>query len=65
MNELLRELLHLPPQRSTMARAIDTLHYSVILVTLAGVTLAAVIALIFLFRYRRRTPPRRSPARAL
>ncbi len=56
MNELLRRILQLPPQRSTMARAIDTLHYSVILITLAGVAFAALVTAIFLFRYRRRTP---------
>ncbi len=56
MNELLRRILQLPPQRSTMARAIDTLHYSVILTTLAGVAFAALITAIFLFRFRRSTP---------
>jgi cytochrome c oxidase subunit 2 len=55
MNELLRRLLHLPLQRSSIARDVDTLHYSVILVTMAGVALAAVVTAIFLFRYRRRT----------
>jgi len=56
MNELLRRLLALPPQSSSVARAIDFLHYSVILTTMAGVTIAAVIAAVFLLRYRRRTP---------
>jgi len=56
MNELLRRLLALPPQSSSVARAIDWLHYSVILTTMAGVTVAAVIAAVFLLRYRRRTP---------
>ena len=55
MNELLRQGLNLPPQSSSVARSIDTLHYTVILTTLAGVTLAAAIAAVFLFRYRRRT----------
>lgn len=54
MNELLRRALDLPPQSSSVARGIDTLHYTVILTTLAGVTLAAVIAAVFLVRYRRR-----------
>ncbi|HET9626922.1 MAG TPA: cytochrome c oxidase subunit II [Kofleriaceae bacterium] len=54
MNEFLRRLLHLPNQSSSIARDIDALHYSVILMTMAGVTLAAVITAIFLFRYRRR-----------
>jgi cytochrome c oxidase subunit 2 len=56
MNELLRRLLFLPSQSSSVAREIDTLHYTVILTTMAGVTLAAVIAAVFLLRYRRRTP---------
>jgi cytochrome c oxidase subunit 2 len=56
MNELLRRALYLPPQSSSIARGIDTLHYTVILTTLAGVTLAAAIAAVFLLRYRRRTP---------
>jgi cytochrome c oxidase subunit 2 len=56
VNELLRRALNLPPQSSSVARGIDTLHYTVILTTLAGVTLAAVIAGIFLVRYRRRSP---------
>ena len=48
MNELLRRALNLPPQSSSMARSIDTLHYTVILATMAGVTLAAVFAAVFL-----------------
>lgn len=56
MNELLRRLLFLPSQSSSVAREIDTLHYTVILTTIAGVTLAAAIAGVFLLRYRRRTP---------
>jgi cytochrome c oxidase subunit 2 len=53
VNELLRRLLHLPEQRSSIAIGIDTLHYTVILATMAGVTLAAAVAAVFLFRYRR------------
>src|SRR6185503_6807519 len=56
MNELLRRLLFLPSQSSSVAREIDTLHYTVIITTMAGVTLAAAIAAVFLLRYRRRTP---------
>jgi cytochrome c oxidase subunit 2 len=56
MNELLRRALDLPPQSSSVARGIDILHYTVILTTLAGVTLAALIAAAFLVRHRRRTP---------
>ena len=36
MNELLRRLLFLPPQGSTMAREIDGLHYFVIITTMIG-----------------------------
>jgi cytochrome c oxidase subunit 2 len=55
MNELLRQLLALPPQSSSVAREIDILHYTVILATMAGVTLAAAVTGVFLLRYRRRT----------
>jgi cytochrome c oxidase subunit II len=54
VNELLRHLLDLPPQASSMARAIDTLHFTVILTTFAGVALCALIAIVFLVKYRRR-----------
>ena len=56
MNELLRRALQLPPQSSSVARGVDALHYTVILTTMAGVTLAAVIAFVFVVRYRRRGP---------
>lgn len=55
MNELLRRALYLPSQSSSIAREIDTLHYTVILTTLAGVTFAALVAAVFILRYRRRT----------
>jgi len=54
MNELLRWMLNLPPQASSVARHIDYLHYSVILATFAGVTACAVAAVYFVVRYRRR-----------
>lgn len=53
MNELLRHLLNLPPQASSVARGIDYLHYSVIGVTFAGVALVAAITLWFVVRFRR------------
>ena len=56
LNQLLRRLLALPTQSSSVAREIDTLHYTVILTTFAGVTLVAVIAAVMVVRYRRRTP---------
>ena len=55
MNELFRNLLHLPPQSSSVAREVDALHYTVIGATMLGVTLAAVVAAVFLIRYRRRS----------
>ena len=54
MNELLRTLLYLPPQSSTVALDIDTLHYSVILITMFGSFAVAAFALYFVLRYRRR-----------
>ncbi|MEO8845083.1 MAG: cytochrome c oxidase subunit II [Kofleriaceae bacterium] len=57
MNELLRRLLNLPPQASSVARGIDTLHYVVILTTFIGVALVAAVTLVFIVRYRRRSSP--------
>lgn len=62
MNELLRTILFLPPQASTIAHEIDGLHYFVILTTMAGAAAITVIGGYFLVRYKRRrfTPqPRR------
>lgn len=53
MNEILRQILFLPPQESTVAREIDSLHYSVILVTIFGAAAVAALAAYFLLRYRR------------
>jgi cytochrome c oxidase subunit 2 len=52
LNSLLHDLLFLPPQASTMARAVDTLHYTVILGTMLGAVLVGVVAVVFLIRYR-------------
>jgi cytochrome c oxidase subunit 2 len=54
MNELFRALLFLPPQASTVAREIDTLHYFVISATMLGVLLITGIGGYWLLRYRRR-----------
>jgi cytochrome c oxidase subunit 2 len=54
LDEMLRRLLFLPPAASSMAGAIDHLHYSVILVTFAGAALLVVAAAYFCLRYRRR-----------
>jgi cytochrome c oxidase subunit 2 len=65
MNELMRKLLALPPQASTFARDIDTLHYFIISITMLGATITALVALIFVVRFRRRrdelTPPVHAP----
>lgn len=53
MNEILRKLLFLPPQGSTIAREIDGLHYFVILVTMAGAAAVTLVGGYFLSRYRR------------
>jgi cytochrome c oxidase subunit 2 len=50
----LRKLLFLPEQASTIAQEIDWLHYSVILVTFAGVFLITGISAVFCVRYRSR-----------
>ncbi|HVY46057.1 MAG TPA: cytochrome c oxidase subunit II [Minicystis sp.] len=54
MNDFLRRILFLPPQASTVARTIDTLHYFVILTTMAGAALVTLVGGYFLIRYRRR-----------
>jgi cytochrome c oxidase subunit 2 len=65
MNEILRTLLFLPSQSSTVARDIDELHYLVIGSTLAGALLVTLVGGWFLFRYRRGTHwiPRRRDSR--
>jgi cytochrome c oxidase subunit 2 len=52
MNELLRRLLFLPPQSSTMAESVDHLHYFVILTTMLGALLVTLVGGWFLLRYR-------------
>lgn len=55
LNDLLRRMLFLPEQRSTVAMELDMLHYFVILVTMAGATVVAASAAYFMIRYRRQT----------
>jgi cytochrome c oxidase subunit 2 len=62
MNELLRKMLALPEQASTMAFEIDVLHYVVILTALLGAFGVTSAVAIMLLRFHRRpgyTPPRR------
>ncbi len=54
MNELLRDLLFLPEQASTVAREIDLLHYAVIGVTMVGWLAVSLATAYFLLKYRRR-----------
>jgi cytochrome c oxidase subunit 2 len=61
-NDLLREMLFLPPQSSTLAPRIDFLHYLIIITTLVLGGAVAITWLYFIVRYRRRSerdaPPR-------
>jgi cytochrome c oxidase subunit II len=52
MNELMRKLLFLPVQASTMAPAVDHLHYFVIITTMIVSTLIGVAAVGFYVKYR-------------
>jgi cytochrome c oxidase subunit II len=61
MNELLRALLDLPPQASTYARSVDTLHYCVIAATMLGATFVFLLALYFLVRHRQGAPGELTP----
>ncbi len=55
MNGLLRKLLLLPEQASTIAPAIDWLHFVIISVTFAAFTLLGTLTLAFIVKYRRRS----------
>jgi cytochrome c oxidase subunit 2 len=46
-------MLFLPRQGSTMARELDYLHYSVILITMGGALTVALVAAVFIARYRK------------
>ncbi len=64
MNELLRTILFLPRQSSTIAEEIDKLHYFVIIVTMAGALLVTFVGGYFLIRYRR-TAVQKDPSRRI
>jgi cytochrome c oxidase subunit 2 len=55
VNELLRKLLFLPEQASTVAREIDYLHYFVIITTMLGAAAVAGFTLYFIIKYREGT----------
>ncbi len=54
MNELLRKALYLPSQSSSVARGIDTLHYTVIGAAFVVAFLTFLLIGYFLIRYRER-----------
>lgn len=54
MNDLIRRILFLPPQASTIAPDVDRLHFVVILTTMIASTLVGMAAIYFFVRYRRR-----------
>jgi cytochrome c oxidase subunit II len=54
MSDLLRRLLNLPPEASSIAASIDALHFFVIAVTMLGWLAVTVAAITFIIRYRRR-----------
>jgi cytochrome c oxidase subunit 2 len=63
MNELMRRLLALPEQASTVAYEIDVLHYVVIGTSVLGAIGVTAVVVIMLLRFQRRrgyTPPRRA-----
>jgi cytochrome c oxidase subunit 2 len=56
MNELLNNILFLPEQASTFAERVDNLHYFVVGVTMLMSLAVGTAAVLFFFRYRRRSP---------
>ncbi|HET8936060.1 MAG TPA: cytochrome c oxidase subunit II [Polyangiales bacterium] len=57
INQILRRLLLLPDQASSVAEQIDWLHYAVISITLLGATAIAVVGIVFCIRYRHPAGP--------
>jgi len=62
MNDWLRVLLGLPEQASTVAYEVDAFHYFVIITTMIGATAVALMAAIFILRYRNRADQARRKA---
>jgi cytochrome c oxidase subunit 2 len=50
--DVLRKILFLPPAASAQARDIDSLHFSVISITMLGAFVVGTTALVFLVKYR-------------
>jgi cytochrome c oxidase subunit 2 len=61
VNELLRRILFLPPQASAASVGIDHLHFFVILTTILVSSVAGVLAVYFMARYRRRRDNQPTP----
>ena len=61
MNDLMRRLLWLPVQASTLATRIDYLHYFVITVTMISSIATGLLAFILLFKYRERRRAQSTP----
>jgi cytochrome c oxidase subunit 2 len=61
MNGLLRMLLDLPPEGSTLAAQVDRFHFLIIGTTMVGSTVVGVVALWFALRYRRRSDEQLTP----
>ena len=61
MNELFRRLLFLPPEASASSSGIDHLHFFVILTTIVTSSIAGVLAVYFMARYRRRRKNQPTP----
>jgi cytochrome c oxidase subunit 2 len=61
MNDLMRRLLWLPDQASTLAPKIDHLHYFVITVTMIASIATGLLAFGFFFKYRERREGQSTP----
>lgn len=61
LNELMRRILWLPPQASTVAAEIDWLHYIVFLSTIGGSIFVFIVGIAFMIRYRRGRPDDNKP----
>ena len=57
INQIMRRILMLPPQASSVAKQIDWLHYAVISATMFGAAAIALVAIVFCVRYRHPAGP--------
>jgi cytochrome c oxidase subunit 2 len=57
LNQIMRRILLLPPQASSVAKQIDWLHYVVISVTMLGAAAIALVGVFFCIRYRHPAGP--------